>query len=183
MNRFVKMGLLMVLVIALFGSYSFVKAQNETSQRTTSAVPPVFNSEDSNVPPPVVKHVLVGTYSNVNRPASFSALAGGTTAVDPVTTITCPGTSGTCTIEYDQNMQFGFGTSGDSFSFCIALDGSIVSPGCPTSGAFPTGVAAVSFSQEVTGVSHGTHTVQSLVQSGFGGSIGFYTETYRVYKP
>jgi hypothetical protein len=182
MNRFVKIGLLMVLVIALFGTYRFVVGQDRQSGRPTAKMPdslPISLEQ----PPSVIKHVLVGTYSNVNRPAGFSALAGGTAAVDPVTTITCPGTSGTCTIEYDQNMQFGFGTSGDFFSFCIALDGSIVSPGCPSSGSFPTGAAAVSFSQEVTGVSHGTHTVQSLVQSGFGGSIGFYTETYRVYKP
>lgn len=183
MKSFVKVALPIALAVGLFGTYRFVLAQETRSGPTTANMPnslPV-SAEAPNVV--ATNHALVKTYANSFRPFFFTTLAPGTVAIDPLTTITCPGISGSCTIEFDQGIQLTGGTSGDSFTFCIQLDGSIVSPGCPFSGPFPLGATVVSFSQEVSGVSLGTHTVQSLIGSSFGGSYGFYTMTYHVYKP
>jgi hypothetical protein len=182
MNRFMKIGLLMALVIALFGTYRFVSAQDRQTGPPTAKMPdslPIF----SDVSPPAVKEVLQGTVSNAARPAFFSSLGSGTVAIDSPTTVTCPGTSGTCTIEFDQNMQLTGGTSGDLIGFCASLDGSVPSPGCPNVGPFPMVATGVAFSQSIPGVPHGTHTVQSLISSSSGGSMGFYTMVYHVYKP
>jgi len=78
-------------------------------------------------------------------------------------------------------MQLTGGTSGEDFGFCPSLDGSPL-PGCPNSGPFPPIPTMVAFSQTATGVPHGTHTVQSFIESS-GGSLGFYTMVYHVYKP
>jgi hypothetical protein len=182
MNRFAKVGLLMVLVVALFGTYRFVSAQDRQLGPPTAKMPDSLPTS-SEVPPPVVKQVLQGTAINASRPTFFAAFGAGTVPIDSPTTILCPGTSGTCTIEFDQSAQLTGGSGGDFFNFCISVDGSIPSPGCPTSGIVPTSGTAFSFSQAVSGVPHGTHMVQSLIESVSGGSIGFYTMTYHVYKP
>jgi len=135
-----------------------------------------------------VNHVLKATYINSVRPTSLSVLPSGLVAIDPTTTITCPGTTGTCTIEFEQNIQVIGQTDNNDFNFCVSQDGSIVPPGCPSSGEIPNGHGSAnafvfSFTQKRSGVSVGTQTVQTLIDSVSGGQIGFYTMIYRVYKP
>jgi hypothetical protein len=119
---------------------------------------------------------------------SLSVLPAGVAPIDPLTTITCPGTTGTCTIEFDQNIQVIGQDDNNDFNFCISLDGSIVPPGCPSSGQIPNGHGSArafvySFIQRRSGISVGAHTVQASIDSAFGGQIGFYTMIYRIYKP
>lgn len=52
-------------------------------------------------------HLLKGTYINTNRPTTSTNLASGIVPIDALTTVTCPGTTGTCTIEFDQLVQIG----------------------------------------------------------------------------
>lgn len=186
MNRFVKIGLLMVLVMALFGSYRFVKAQNERSRPAASAVAPaVISLQGSNIPPTTIKHVLMGTIINTcgSSCSSGSFPAGGTTPIDAPTTVTCPGTSGTCTLEADQVLQVG--VPGSLVGLCFYVDGTLVNGACfytdetPADGSF----TQTHTTQSISGVPHGTHMVQSFVYSSVGGVYDYYNFDYRVYKP
>jgi hypothetical protein len=181
MNRFVKIGLLMVLVIALFGSYSFLKAQDE-ARMTPSVAPPVFNLE-GNFPPPAVKHILEGTYINeCDSSCSGTLVSGGYAPVDAVTTVTCPGTSGTCTIQADQDVQV---SSVDAeLAICLYVDGVMINGCYFTIGTDSSGRYVQNHTtQSVSGVAHGTHTVQTFQYSNNSGSFGFYSASYRVFKP
>jgi hypothetical protein len=181
MNRFVKIGLLMVLVIALFGSYHFVKAQSE-SRATALVAPPVFSQQS----PPVVgtKHVLETTIINTCGAVCPGGplTAGVATPIDAVTTVTCPGTSGTCTIYADQDVQLT--ANGSTLGICFLVDGTTVN-GCYFTAITPANGDVVQnhTSQGISGVPHGTHTVQTAQYSQTGGFYIYYSAIYRIYKP
>jgi len=108
------------------------------------------------------------------------------TAVGPVVTVDCPGTSGTCTIQADQFIQVGDGsTSGQLFTVGFYLDG--VADGdeqivgsIPLSGTYMVGAT----SESQTGVAVGTHTVQIYIYAREQtGSVYNYNTNFRVYKP
>jgi hypothetical protein len=185
MNRFVKIGLLMVLAVALFGTYRFVSAQEKESGPPTGVAPGQVSAPAGESYVLATKHVLQGTYTNFARPGSGTPFGSGVVAIDSPTSISCPGTSGTCTIEYDQSAQILNSSTSNNYGFCIYLDGSQVPPNCPSLGllAENSTFTGYSFSQEVSGVPHGTHTVQTFILTASGGTLGYYTLTYRVYKP
>jgi hypothetical protein len=157
MHKILKVTSLLALAVASLGIYS--GAQQAPALATN--------------------HVLKGTFIN-NGNYNANAAAGTFTPIDTALSVSCPGTSGTCTIEADMWIQNA--SDGGGNTVCLFVDGS-ESSGCPyetsgTSGIFET----ISASWPVT-VEHGTHTVQTYVYSNDGEFVGFYTTNYRVYKP
>ncbi len=128
---------------------------------------------------------LVKTTINYDNPQLGVALTIGPQGLDNVTTITCPGTTGTCTFAAEMNVQLGFGGDGP-FGMCLAVDGNIVNGGgCPTLGIIPaSNWSSASFSEATANVPHGTHTVQTIIWPlSNSADRGYYTINYRVYRP
>ncbi|MGA7631544.1 MAG: hypothetical protein WCB11_12300 [Terriglobales bacterium] len=182
MNGVIRTAGLSVVALALvgFAAYRHVSAQERPETAKRSA--PVLTGE-----PDVagINHALERTYINSAAPEFFSSVPSGPQPIDPLTTIFCPGTSGTCTIEFDQSIQlYATSSSPDSVSLCAQLDSS--SFACPTllqPLPAPGTYFHVAFSQEISGVPHGYHTIQSILWTGNGIDAAYYTFAYRVYKP
>jgi hypothetical protein len=181
MSRFMKVGLVATVVFLVFATYHRASAQQRAATAKRPESVPALTAE----PDVATNHVLQRTYVNSDTPSVFASVPPGGQPIDALTTISCPGTTGTCTIEFDQSIQlYTTSNSIDSVSFCAELDGS--GPDCPTL-AYPLPApgtyTTVTFPQRISGVSHGTHTVQSAIVTGNGIDVGYYTFTYRVYKP
>jgi hypothetical protein len=187
---FVKIGLLMALVMGLFGTYRMVSAQDEISRGNrvkieAAAFRAPAASQTSNAPA-AIKHILTGTIINTCGTScpSMSMPAFGFTPVDAATTVTCPGTSGTCTFEADQDIEVSAVSSG--IALCFAVDGAFVDGGCFFAAETPADGSAVQTHTTISlsGVLHGTtHTVQTYVDSGVSGVFNYYNVDYRIYKP
>jgi hypothetical protein len=193
MKRFAKIGVLMTVAIALFGAYRHVSAQGEQATRfRTRAVPPTFVLQPSELPPPATKHVLVGTYVNQWTGTSLTLTADAFTPIDPVTTITCPGTTGSCLIVSEQWTEV-LGGSSCSGAGCNGVATCLYVDGVPDSNCdkFDGDLQASSLdltafqtttSHQAT-VTHGTHTVQTIVNAENGGFTDYWQYQYKVYKP
>jgi hypothetical protein len=185
MNSTIRCAGLSVVALALvgFAAYRHVSAQQrpETAKRPEPAL--VLTGEPEVA---ATNHVLERTYVNSAAPSFFGSVPGGQPEpIDALTTVLCPGTTGTCTIVVDQNIQlYATSTTVDLLSLCFEVDGSAAT--CPTL-VYPTPAPntyfPVTFSQEITGVSPGDHTVQSAIWTNNGIDVGYYTFTYHVYKP
>jgi hypothetical protein len=109
--------------------------------------------------------------------------AGGFTPIDAAATLTCPGTTGSCTYEADASVQAQGTGSSNAWAICLVIDGNNFAT-CPYYGFLDS-----SFFQEGTvvsvypGIPHGTHTVQTQVFSANGGTAYNYNIVYNVYKP
>jgi len=140
------------------------------------------NDSDAPLAPlALVKHVLKGTYISTG---AFGAVGAGFTAIDAVSNVTCPGTSGNCLIQADQWIQAGASSaSNNSVAICLYVDGSSVD-GCFFNGDTLVNSHYTQFSTShgIT-VPHGVHTVQTVFFTSAGATVPFYNATYRVYKP
>jgi len=140
-------------------------------------------ASDKVAPAAVIKHVLRNMYNN-NGNLLGATTVFGYNAIDSATTVSCPGTSGTCLIQADQWVQW-IVPSNDDIGIWLLVDGSDVN-GCPinSSVATLTGSYTVNtFSQGKT-VPFGNHTVQTFVYDNSGGTVlAFYNINYNVFKP
>jgi len=188
MNRFVKIGLLMALALALVGSYRFVVVAQEGPSSPMS--PPPSSAPGAQAPEVLgTNHVLSRTYINSCIPAGTCGLivpAKTYTAVDAPTTINCAAPIGkTCTLQADQYLTRGSNASAANLDgLCLVVDG-VQSPTCYYSGEATTDYSstALSVSQGPPPLSRGNHTVQTQVYSIDGESVFLYTMTYRLYVP
>jgi len=165
MNKLSKVTLLLALAVVSFGVYSGAQAIPETT---------------------ATKHVLEGTYIN-NGNHNATVPAATYTPVDTKLTVSCPGTSGTCTIEADMwvDNYLSGGGSLNSITICLYVDG-VQTSGCAyeTSETPPDGSHNhASTSQPLSGLAPGNHTVQTYFYSNEGAFVEYYTTNYRVYKP
>ena len=106
--------------------------------------------------------------------------------LDSPITISCSAKSGgSCTFSAEQWVQVAGTTADNRILMCTYLDGFLAFGTCVFSGLVPTGsfFAAFSYVQTLKGVSPGSHTVQTFVNTDNGGTLGSYTITYRVYQP
>jgi hypothetical protein len=181
MNRFAKSVLLMVLLLALFGSYRFVSAQ-ETQSPSPIAVNDQENVPSEEAPPALATdHVLMATYLNQFAATTGIPFSGGSLAIDPLTSISCPAAIGkTCTIEAEIYLQAQSNTGG-RIALTFALDGTKLSS--PFVGTLTSNFAMFSWPPTARTVSRGNHTVQSFLNTDFSGNSGSYNINYRVYVP
>jgi hypothetical protein len=177
---------LIAAAVTLINPNALVNAQTGGAEK--APMPPIA----MNVAPEVtgVNHVLKATYIHTCLPSCTSFTVGAETAVplDAVTKINCPAPIGkTCTITDDAWIELeNTSSSANPEALGFYVDGNdadfLFNGGAGTPGggqydglAHKTAVA--------TGVSRGTHTVQTLTYSVFGANAAGWTATYRVYVP
>lgn len=105
--------------------------------------------------------------------------------VDNQQVVTCPGTSGTCTIQADHWIELEGFTAGNAAWGCLAVDG-VLDPNCgfiedkiPPDGSW----LQVTSSHFMSGISAGPHIVQTFINSSNGAYAAYYNVNYRVFKP
>jgi len=159
MSKLFKVTLLLVLAVGSLSTYSAAQA---------------------------TKHVLEGTYNNNGSLEEVSVPVDTYTPIDTKLTVTCPGTSGTCTIQADMWIENGGETSSDNANvICLYVDDAPTSICGAGAGESPSDGSYVqnSTSQSVTGLAPGNHTVQTYFYTFNGARVGYYNSNYRVYKP
>jgi hypothetical protein len=163
MNKLLKATSLLVLAVGSFGVYSAAQGRSQTL---------------------ATNHVLKGTYiTNGNYNATVPAATY--TPIDTQLTVSCPGTSGTCTIEADMWVDNSGSGSGNINAICVYVDGAQTAL-CPYENMeTPVDGTHVfsSASEPVSGLAPGTHTVQTYYYAANGAFVEYHTTNYRVYKP
>jgi hypothetical protein len=192
MNRLMKIGLLAALAFVLLGAYRYVSAQEEHSQagKMPGPPPPAFNvSPSGGTDVAATKHPLVTTYytSGTLNGAFIPPLTYA--PVDAPQTISCPGTSGTCTIIADHWIELrnhgGVSGAGNLTQGCLYVDGipanncGFVEGEAPPDGSWFQSAS----SQAASGVVHGSHMVQTFAFCNGGCDVAYFQVNYRVYKP
>lgn len=141
MKGFWKVGLLIAVAMALFGTYRFVSAQDETSPFGRIPVKaPTFHKEiPANAPkfnkgiPDVesTEHVLEYTYLSVGTGHGAPVPATTLTPIDSPSTVVCPGSgTDTCTILANQFVQTAGSTGSNNFAICLYVDGNLIPNNC-----------------------------------------------------
>ena len=185
MKQLVKIGVLPVVAVVLFGVRHHLRAQGEGPKSIVAAAAPLAEDQTSLIATPGIRHTLVATYIN-QAPVGVFGTETGTVfqPVDNLTSIECPLATG-CTLEVIQNMQVG-GTDavGNAWATILFVGGRIASQGSTSLGdTLPDGnYSSATYIQSVP-LTHGTHTVRSLVVSAYGLKYGWYNFTYEVFAP
>jgi hypothetical protein len=186
MSKILKATLLLALAVGSFGAYRHIAAQEAGANKGRAPIQwPTFDVLISQEPNALAsKRVLQGTYNNLGH--YDNSVAGDTfTPIDTQLTVSCPGTSGTCTIQADMWVENGDATTaGNSNAICLYVDGKPAVT-CDDSGETLSDRSFTqnSSSQSVSGLTHGNHTVQTYFFSVNGAYLGYYASNYRVYKP
>jgi hypothetical protein len=165
-------------------------AQTADEQSEQTMGPPAQAAESNQLPVAAVNHILKGTYINTCVPSCniFTLAANTGVALDAPTTIICPAAVGsTCTITdtaWLQSQNTG-STSNDAGALQLVLDGNTVdfnlSGGSPANAFYFDGL--FSKISVASGVSRGTHTVQTQARSVKGANGSAWTAKYEVYTP
>jgi hypothetical protein len=180
---------LIAVALVLLGTYRWVFAQPESNGGNPPASAPVSYSARSlsSAPNEVLQqtYLVHGTRSGAFFPAREYR------AVDHPQTVQCPGQSGTCTIAANIWVQTGavFSAS-NNYAVCLYVDGvsvdsSNISNGChytantPSDGTFVEG----SELNQLSGVSIGSHTVQTFLYTNNGTPVYNFNISYQVYEP
>ncbi|MGD0417528.1 MAG: hypothetical protein ABSA80_19380 [Terriglobales bacterium] len=164
MNRILKVISLLALAVVSFCVYSGAQATPEATS---------------------TNHVLKGTYIT-NAQGVIDITAKTLTDIGPTLTVSCPGTTGTCTVQADLWIKVnGPSTSGNYIFLCFTVDGSETSGCTESSGETASDGSAMinSTSLSTSGVAAGTHSVQMLFYAYDASVVDYYNATYRVYKP
>lgn len=186
MNKLFKIALVVVCTVAFFGARRSALAQEEQSRRDGSRIAPAPTFPVAIPDALATKHALEGTYINSGSLAETAITAGTYTPIDPQLTVSCPGKTGTCTIEADMLVQNGFNTSASDVNrVCLYVDGT-PGPNCDYYvGESTTDLFFINAvnSDTVSGVALGNHTVQMYFWTANGADVSHYQATYHVYKP
>jgi hypothetical protein len=170
-----------VVSLLLTGSIAFA-GSGAKAKKDSSAEP---GKHPVSAPASVINRKLLSSSWHFDDP--LSSFAGGETlvSIDSPLSFNCP--QGTCTVTADLQVQVGFNSSPQNrWAICPELDGSVMPPNvCPFMGEMLTdfGFTAGSFTFIQSSVTAGRHTLQSFISSDFGGFIGTYSITYRLYTP
>jgi hypothetical protein len=185
MKRFFQFVLPSILTLVVVGTYTLVSAQGERPRPgRVQAAPPIFAPPAA--PPQVaIKHYPQGIYFSTGNGDGTAIAAATFTPVDPGVTVTCPGPSGTCTIQATQFVETSGSATGNNAALCFSIDGFNAPNSCfftneiPSDGAFDQS-ATISWG---SGASVGNHTVQTVLYCSGGCNLFDYNIQYTVYKP
>lgn len=173
-----KLGVALLTLIICASAFAAPAPNSNKSSDASSKKP-------SHKPTLVFNRKLVSTSWHFDEPDT--SIPGGLVAspIDSSLTFQCP--HGGCTLTAELTVQVGGGsTDSNQWALCTTIDGTIMPPGaCPfvgqilSDGSFTAG--AFNFTQ--SGVTAGSHTIQSFVYSFDGGILANYDITYRLYTP
>jgi hypothetical protein len=135
--------------------------------------------------PKFQKHTLVETYISEGYVASAPPHDA---PLDAVHTISCPGTSGTCTFQLDAWVDARTPvTDTNPIAICFYVDGSNINShgNCYYSGNLPLDGSFLEASTSLSkdGIPVGDHTVQTRIYTADGAEVFYYNANYKVYKP
>jgi hypothetical protein len=180
MDKRLKLVICASLVVMLVAAYAVISVQAGNPAQNSPVSSTRAEQPDTVLP----NRTLAKTYMSYDN--GLVAVAAGFQPIDSPTTVLCPGTSGTCTIVAEENLQLSGTTAGNRWAICLFVDGTQASqPNCPFLGFVTSdgSYAANSFSQAFSGLSFGSHTVQSFVYTDSGANRSIYSIHYRVYRP
>lgn len=184
-KRITKLGLLAMLV-ALIGVGRYVSAQDDAAGKAPSAGAVSASAALAAPLVAAVNHSLQRTYisSGTDNGASFPG-SFVFTAVDSPQSVSCPGTSGTCTIQADHWVEMQGSTTSNEAAVCLAVDGVFDSNCGFLEDKIPPDLSwlQVTSSHAMSGVHLGTHTVQTFAGSTNGMNVAYFNINYRVYRP
>jgi|SRR6516164_3752302 hypothetical protein len=184
-----RLGRVAIMGVALLGIGHYATAQNRDAGKALSASEAInqLKAQPDVVAAPLqaVNHVLKGTYISSGTLGGAFLPPGTYSAVDAPQTITCPGTSGTCTIQADHWVELSGTTANNTVWVCLAVDGVFDSNcGFIDDKIRPDGSwQQVTSSHATSAVPYGTHTVQTFIDSYYGAEGAYFNINYRVYKP
>ena len=108
--------------------------------------------------------------------------------LDNIHTISCPGTSGTCTFKLDAWVDARYlGSVPNFMAICFYVDGVNTGPfgRCLGQTDFPSDGSLIETSTSLSkdGIPAGNHTVQTRIVTNSGAQVYYYNSNYTVYKP
>ena len=170
-------------LIMVWGMQFATSAPGPSARNSTAAGGAAPAVKPNTVP---IHTAPVRTYFASNN-ANLALSAGTPAALGSPISVSCPGTTGKCKIEIDNSLQVGGNsTAGNYAAIWEVRDGSVVSaPGGPYS-EVPSdgGFSTMSFTENFSGVLHGTRSIQPTVVASSGSMTAYnYTIVIRVYKP
>ena len=170
---------LLTAILLVVGASIALSAASPSRSLQSSPVRGVSNKQ---APDLIFNRKLISTtqsYSNNEATGNV-----GFTPLDGVLNFNCP--AATCSVSAEENVQVSGTTTSNRWAICMTVDGSFVGqPDCPylgyvsSDGSFVAG----SFTQNMSGVTRGAHTLQTQVYMDNGGTLSIYNITYRLYTP
>jgi hypothetical protein len=177
MSKISKLALCVSLTLLLAGAFFVVSAAG------THQAGPSRDISSLRLPPPMSFEGLRSNF--ITSGIVYAVLAAGFTAEDSVQ-FQCGTTGATsCTLVVDSfGTSSGGGVANDDRAICLVLDGVIVGA-CAYNGydAADGSYSAVSSINEVSGLTVGNHTAQTLFYTTYGTTLYTFTNNYSVYKP
>lgn len=177
MKKSVKLGILVVTICLIAGSFLALSAASGKSLKASS-----LNLPSGERPTLIFNRSLKSTsFSLVDCCQTANP---GFTNIDPVVNFKCPG-PGNCTVTAEINAQAGGNTiSQNRWAVVGLLDGAYMGPG-PYAGELLTDgfYSVTSWTDAVGGVTPGNHTLQSQIYTDDGATLANAHITYRLYKP
>jgi len=170
---------LLTAILLVVGASVALSASSPSRLLENSPVRGVSNKQ---APDLIFNRKLISTtqsYSNNEATAN-----PGFTALDGVLNFSCP--AATCSVSAEENAQVTGATSSNRWAICLEVDGTFVGqPNCPYLGFVPSDGSFLggSFTQNMSGVTRGAHTLQTFVYMDNGGTLSIYNVTYRLYTP
>jgi hypothetical protein len=131
----------------------------------------------------VKNHHLIDTALTAAQPF-YTTTGGQFNAVDSPTTVTCPSTSTSCSIDATMAVELldQSGQSGNQFAIALAVDGTVLignyTDVAPLDGYFRTYTTEQAFG----GFAPGNHTVQTMIYTAAPDFLAYAFSSYRIYK-
>jgi hypothetical protein len=179
MRKSLKLGVIVMTIVLVGSSVVALAAEPAKGQAGPE------HSVSRNLPPTVIFNRRLVSTSQSWECCGIVGIAAGFVALDAPLKFTCPA-GGTCTVSAEQNVQVRGTTSANKWAICTQVDGAFIAePNCPYLGVIPSDSSflAGSFTQNVSAVAPGNHTLQTFVYTDNGGDRAVYNITYRLYRP
>jgi hypothetical protein len=170
-----KFAVTLALAIAMAGAYGVFSDAKASADSAASALGN-NNSPDTATPATALKKTRF-VFGDSGR-----SLAVGTFVLINGTTLTCPGTSGTCTYSGSNWLQIDANAT-SNWALATAVDGNLIGVG-PFLGPVGTDFSANSWTDAQSGISFGSHTIQTFAfMRDNTATARNYTFEYKVFKP
>ena len=173
-----KFAVVLALAIAVVGAYGVFTSAKASAGSAAS----VFSHENG--------PLTVSAATTLKKERFASGFSGVTMVASDVptlidgTTLTCPGTSGTCTYTATNYLQTAASSGTSNWALATQVDGNYIGQGGPFLGPVGTDFAGGSWSDTGSGISFGSHSIQTYAFARDVNMTAFnYNFEYKVFKP
>jgi hypothetical protein len=182
-----QLGFVAAMLLGLIAIGQQATAQDAEAGRAPSSSRALAESPVPLAPTALaVNHVLQRNYFSSGTLGGAFLPAFTNSPIDGLQTIVCPGPgNGTCTIQADHWVELQGSSTGNEAWGCLVVDGN-VDPNCGfIDNKIPPDASWVqaTSSHFISGISIGTHTIQTVVSSTGSVNAAYYNINYRVFKP